>query len=55
MTTQLPIVGTELRDFLKSQGWQMLDIALRDRLFVFNHPEHVRRQLVYPMDHTAPD
>lgn len=55
MTTQLPIVGTELRDFLKSQGWQMLDIALRDRLFVFNHPEHARRQLVYPMDHTAPD
>ena len=55
MTAQHPIAATELRDYLKSQGWQMLDQALRDRLFVFTHPAYVRRQLVYPMDHDAPD
>ena len=55
MTAHHPIAATELRDFLKSQGWVMLDMALRDRLFVFNHPAHTKRQLVYPMDHTAPD
>ncbi|MBS7350677.1 MAG: hypothetical protein KIG95_11090 [Comamonas sp.] len=55
MTAHPPIAATELRDFLKSQGWAMLDMALRDRLFVFSHPAHAKRQLVYPMDHSAPD
>ncbi|MFS4550738.1 hypothetical protein [Comamonas resistens] len=55
MNTQHFIAATELRDFLKSMGWHMLDEALRDRLFVFNHPQYERRQLVYPMEHAAPD
>jgi len=55
MTADYAIAAIELRDFLKSQGWEMVDAALRDRLFVFNHPAHDRRQMVYPMDHTAAD
>lgn len=55
MIAYYPIAPTDLRDYLKSEGWKMLHAALEDRLFVFTHPSHTRRQLVYPMDNTAPD
>jgi len=45
----------DMRDFLKSQGWSVLEQALNDRLFVFSNPSFPRRQLVFPMDLTAPD
>lgn len=45
----------DLRDFLKSQGWLVFEQALDDRLFVFSSPAFPRRQLVFPMDLTAPD
>ena len=56
MTAEKTIAPTALRDYLvKVQGWEVLDIALPDRLFVLNHKKYPRRQLVYPMDSTAPD
>jgi hypothetical protein len=50
-----PIAPIDLRDFLKSQGWSVLEHALADRLFVLSSPAFPRRQLVFPMDLTAPD
>jgi hypothetical protein len=55
MSVELSIAPTLLRDFLKSQGWQVLQKALADRLFVLSNPAYPRRQLVFPMDLTAPD
>ncbi|MFZ3140430.1 hypothetical protein [Polaromonas sp.] len=56
MNAEKNIAPTALRDYLvKAQGWEVLDIALPDRLFVLNHKKYPRRQLVYPMDSTAPD
>ena len=50
-----PIAPIDLRDFLKSQGWSVLEHALADRLFVLSSPAFPSRQLVFPMDLTAPD
>ena len=33
----------------------MLDLALKDRLYVMESSRYPRRQLVFPMDLTAPD
>ncbi len=55
MSTDQIITPIDLRDFLKSQGWSVLEQALADRLFVFSSPDFPRRQLVFPMDLTAPD
>jgi hypothetical protein len=55
MSVELSIAPTLLRDFLKSQGWQVLQRALADRLFVLSNPAYPRRQLVFPMDLSAPD
>ncbi|CAB3775838.1 hypothetical protein [Pararobbsia alpina] len=49
------IAPTDLRDFLKSQGWAVLEQALKDRLYVLENERFARRQLVFPMDLTAPD
>jgi hypothetical protein len=46
---------TDVRDFLKSQGWAVLDDALKDRLYVLSNGRYPRRQLVFPMDQFAPD
>jgi hypothetical protein len=51
-TLVLPI---DLRDFLKSLGWELLPEGLPDRLYVLRNPNFPRRQLVFPMDITAPD
>jgi hypothetical protein len=54
MTSPL-MAPTDLRDYATSQGWALLPEAVRDRLYVLTHPELPRRQLVFPMDTTAPD
>ena len=46
---------TDLRDFLKSQGWSLLEEAIADRLYVLDNPSFLGRQLVFPMDVSAPD
>ena len=55
MSAESAIAPTDLRDYLKTLGWSLLEIALRDRLYVLEHPLYPRRQLVFPMDTTAPD
>ena len=49
------IPPTDLRDYAKDQGWILLKEAARDRLYVMTNPRFERRQLVFPMDTTAPD
>ncbi|NKL63909.1 hypothetical protein GFM09_21615 [Rhizobium leguminosarum bv. viciae] len=45
----------DLRDFLKAAGWNILKEGLDHRQYVLDNPQHPRRQLIYPMDTTAPD
>ena len=49
------IAPTDLRDYAKAQGWVLLKEAAKDRLYVMTNPRFDRRQLVFPMDTTAPD
>ena len=49
------ISPTGLRDYAKSRGWAMLVEAAKDRLYVMSSPKHQPRQLVFPMDASAPD
>lgn len=49
------IAPTNLRDYAKAQGWILLKEAAKDRLYVMTNPRFDRRQLVFPMDTTAPD
>ncbi|WP_083101432.1 hypothetical protein [Pseudophaeobacter leonis] len=49
------ISATDLRDFLKGNGWEVNKAALNDDLFVFSHLTHPRRQLVFPIQKTAVD
>lgn len=55
MTLATFIAPTDLRDFLKAQGWSLVEKALADRLYVLENSRFARRQLVFPMDITAPD
>jgi hypothetical protein len=55
MNAALLVAPTLLRDFLKSQGWSVLQQALMDRLYVLSNPAFPRRQLVFPMDLAAAD
>lgn len=55
MNPELLIAPTDLRDYAKAQGWTLVTEAAKDRLYVMNHPRMQRRQLVFPMDTTAPD
>lgn len=51
-----PIIApTDLRDYAKAQGWMLLKEAAKDRLYVMSHPRFGGRQIVFPMDTTAPD
>lgn len=50
-----PINPTDLRDFLKAQGWVLRSEGIADRLYVLENKNFNRRQLVIPMDSTAPD
>lgn len=49
------IAPTNLRDYAKAQGWVLVKEAAKDRLYVMTNPRFDRRQLVFPMDTTAPD
>ena len=49
------IAPTDLRDYARAQGWTLLKEAAKDRLYVMSNPRFERRQLVSPMDTTAPD
>jgi len=49
------ISPTDLRDYLKGQGWKMVQEAIADRLYVLNNFKHPGRQLVFPMDTDVPD
>lgn len=49
------IAPTDLRDYLKAQGWTVLEEGLNDRLYVLENARVPKRQLVYPMDSLAPD
>lgn len=55
MTSERMLAPTDLRDFLRGQGWTLLEQAIRDRLFVLEHSAYPRRQLVFPVDAQAPD
>lgn len=49
------VAPTDLRDFLKAQGWKLRTEGLVDRLYVLENYNFQRRQLVFPMDFNAPD
>lgn len=55
MTNGLQIAPTDIRDYAKARGWDLLIEALPDRLYVLEHPQYRNRQLVFPMDTSAPD
>ena len=49
------ITSTDLRDFLKGNGWKVNPAALDDELFVLENPDFDRRQLVFPVHLSAAD
>jgi len=55
MISNRVIAPMDLRDFLKSRDWVLIPAALERSLFAFNHPDHLRRQLMFPMDMTVDD
>jgi len=46
---------TNLRDYAEGHGWTLTPEAQAHRLYVLTHPAFSWRQLVFPMDTTAPD
>lgn len=55
MNFETYIAPTDLRDYAKAQGWVLLKEAAKDRLYVMSNARFQRRQIVFPMDTTAPD
>lgn len=55
MSADTAIMPTDLRDFLRAQGWKIFGRALADRLYILENEAYPQRQLVFPMDVTAPD
>lgn len=55
MSTESAIAPTDLRDFLRAHNWKLVGRALADRLYILEHDSFPQRQLVFPMDLTAPD
>jgi len=55
MNEETFIAPTDLRDYAKDQGWILVKEAAKDRLYVMTNPQFKNRQLVFPMDTTAPD
>jgi hypothetical protein len=49
------IAPTDLRDFLKSRGWFLVDEAIKDGLYVLNNSHYNRRQLGFPIDDSSAD
>ena len=55
MNLETLIAPTALRDYAKGQGWILLKEPTKDRLYVMTNPRFEGRQLVFPMDTSAPD
>ena len=55
MSFEISIRPIDLRDYAKSHGWSLQPHGQADRLYVMTNPAYARRQLVFPMDVTAPD
>jgi hypothetical protein len=55
MNLETLITPTDLRDYAKDLGWDLFKEAAKDRLYVMSNPRFGQRQLVFPMDTTAPD
>jgi hypothetical protein len=55
MNNAYTISPTDLRDYAKALGWSLLHEAVKDRIYVLTNREFPNRQLVFPMDTTAPD
>lgn len=55
MTRERTPAPTDLRDFLRGQGWSLVEAALRDRLYVLENAAYPRRQFSFPIDAQAPD
>jgi hypothetical protein len=55
MNLESLIPPTDLRDYAKDLGWLLLKEAAKDRLYVMTNQRFAGRQLVFPMDTTAPD
>ena len=55
MNLETLITPIGLRDYAKSQGWIQVKEAAMSRLYVMTNPRFELRQLVFPMDTTAPD
>ncbi|MFY0648006.1 hypothetical protein [Sulfitobacter geojensis] len=49
------ITATDLRDFLKGNGWATLPAAIEDGLYVLENSNFERRQLVFPIQKSAVD
>jgi len=49
------ITPADIRDYAKFFGWTPVAEAMRDRLYVLNHPAHRLHQVVVPMDIARPD
>ncbi|MEQ1637328.1 MAG: hypothetical protein ABL903_11600 [Methylococcales bacterium] len=49
------IAPTDLKDFLKSRGWRLIDEAIKDGLYAFNNNLYDRRQLIFPIDDSVVD
>ncbi|MCX7092818.1 MAG: hypothetical protein NTY50_05135 [Methylobacter sp.] len=49
------IAPTDLKDFLKSRGWRLIDAAIKDGLYALNNDQYKRRQLIFPIDDSAVD
>ena len=47
--------SADFANHLKSLGWSALEAGLADGLYVFEHPDFPRRQLVFPVNETTPD
>jgi len=45
----------DLRDYLKSLGWQQREADVVEGLIVLSNPAFQRRQLIFPIDTSAPD
>ncbi len=48
------ITPNELRDFAKASGWILVKEAIQDELYVLNHSENKKRQIIFPSDSNAP-
>jgi hypothetical protein len=55
MSVDFNVPATDLRDYLKSQGWTVREDALAHRLFVLENSAFERRQFVFPIDAAEPD